>query len=123
MARRKLTPRSIEPDWFLAEWLASKRMSQAELCRRTDWSTSFASDLMRGISSYSRRHVNEAAAALHIHPFELLMHPREANELRTLRETAVRIAAEAREAYVPPEQAVAPPAEDRPSRKPARRAA
>lgn len=81
-------------DWFLADWLASKEMSQADLCRETGFPKAKVSELVNGKSRYNRDVVNSIAAALHVHPYELLMHPHDANRLRQLRETALRIAAD-----------------------------
>lgn len=76
-------------------------MSQAELMRRTGWSKATTNDIYNGKTGYYRNILNEAATALHIEPFELLMHPSEANHLRTLRKTALMIAAEERPEWRP----------------------
>lgn len=81
-------------DWFLADWLASKGMSQADLCRETGFPKAKVSELVTGKSRYNRDVVNAIALALKIDPHELLMHPADANRLKQLRETALRIAAE-----------------------------
>ena len=81
-------------DWHLADWLASKEMSQADLCRATGFPKAKVSELVNGKSRYNRDVVNTIATALNIYPFELLMHPEDANRIRRLRETALQIAAE-----------------------------
>lgn len=81
-------------DWFLSAWLDSKVMSQADLCRATGFPKAKVSELVNGVSRYNRDVVNTIAGALHIHPYELLMHPDDANALKRLRDTAVVIAAE-----------------------------
>lgn len=88
-------------DWFLAEWLQTLGMSQAALCRATDWDKRQASFLVNGKQRYNRDTVNAAADALKIAPFELLMHPEDAFALRRLREHAVQIAAEKRSPFAP----------------------
>jgi transcriptional regulator with XRE-family HTH domain len=91
----------IGPDWFLVEWMQSKRMTQAELARRTGWSKATANDIYHGVTSYYRQILNEAAAALNIQPWELLMSPADANALRAMREDAIRLAAEKVTAWIP----------------------
>lgn len=78
--------------------MASKNMTQAELGRRTGWSKATCNDIFHGRTDYYRQILNEAAAALNVSPFELLMHPSEANQLRSI-STAVRLAAEQRAEY------------------------
>ena len=87
------------PDWFLRQWLATLHTSQAELERRTGWDKRKASHLVNGHQPYKRNLVNEAASALNVEPFELLLHPEDAYALRRLRETALRIAAEPRSPF------------------------
>lgn len=86
-------------DWFLRQWVETLRTTQAELERRTGWDKRKASHLMNGKQPYKRDTVNEAALALSIEPFELLMHPEDAFALRRLRENALRIASEARNPF------------------------
>lgn len=81
-------------DWFLADWLASKDMSQADLVRATGFPKAKISELVNGVSRYNRDVVNVIAQAMHIYPYELLMHPEDASALRRLRGTAIRIATE-----------------------------
>lgn len=69
-------------------------MSQAELARRTGWSGATVNDIVHGRTNYYREILNEAATALHVQPWELLMAPAEANNLRQLRESAIAIAAD-----------------------------
>lgn len=83
---RKATPaRSIGPDWFLVEWMASKKMSQAELGRRCGWSKATANDIYHGKTEYYRAILNQVASALEIHPWELLMPPAEAHRIKRWR--------------------------------------
>lgn len=85
---------SPDHDWYLAQWLVSLQMKQADLERTTGWDKRKASHLVNGKQPYKRDTVNEAARALHIEPFELLMHPDDAFALRRMRDGAIRIAAE-----------------------------
>lgn len=94
-------------DWFLRQWMATQRTSQAELERRTGWDKRKASHLVSGKQPYKRDTLNQAAAALNIAPFELLMHPEDAFALRRLRETALTIAAEPRTPFKGPDESTA----------------
>jgi transcriptional regulator with XRE-family HTH domain len=94
-------------DWYLPQWLSSLHLKQADLERLTGWDKRKASFLVNGKQSYKREIVNEAAAALRIEPFELLMHPADAFALRRLRETALRIAADNRVPFTPAPEDVA----------------
>lgn len=49
---------------------------------------------MNGKSRYNRDIINAVALALHVEPYELLMHPADANRIKRLRQTAIEIAAE-----------------------------
>ncbi|MGA9220026.1 MAG: helix-turn-helix transcriptional regulator [Pseudomonas graminis] len=86
-------------DWYLRQWLATLRTTQADLERRTGWDKRKASHLVTGKQPYKRETVNEAALALNVEPFELLMHPDDAFALRQLREAGLRIAAEPRDPF------------------------
>ncbi|WP_338643398.1 helix-turn-helix transcriptional regulator [Novosphingobium olei] len=101
MVRKRLPTTSVGPDWFLVEWMQSKNMKQAELARRTGWSKATTNDIVNGRTSYYRQILNEAAAALHVQPWELLMSPADANALRGMREDAIRIAGGTVTAWTP----------------------
>lgn len=79
-------------DWFLRDWMAHKHMKQADIARDLGWERGRVSKLYNGVQQYARTDVNALAAWLDIAPFELLMPPKEAMALRTLRETARLIA-------------------------------
>lgn len=64
-------------------------IDQAELRRRTGWSRRKASEICTGQQRYNRDSLNDAARAMNIAPFELLLHPADANEIKSLR-AAVR---------------------------------
>lgn len=86
------------PDWFLAQWLSATRTTQAALGRRTGWDKRKTSFLVTGRQEYRRQEVNEAAAALNLEPWELLMHPADAMEVRQVR-ASIRLAADRRLEY------------------------
>jgi len=94
MARKRELPAVTGPDWFLPEWMRTLRITQAALMRETGWSKATTNDIYHGKTNYYRQIVNEAARALKIEPWELLMPPDLAMQLRRLRDSALRIAAE-----------------------------
>jgi transcriptional regulator with XRE-family HTH domain len=69
--------------------------SQADMCRLCDWSKATASQLYNNKQDYSPKIVKEAAAALNVEPFELLMKPERAMALRRQREAALILAHDA----------------------------
>ena len=56
-------------------------------------------DIFHGKTSYYRQILNDAARALRIEPFELLMPPAAAMAIKNMRNTAIRIAADTRLEY------------------------
>lgn len=93
MGRKKIDAPSTAPpwDWFLNEWMLSTGVNQTVLRDRAGWGKASASNICSGKTGYSRRLINEAANALNIQPYELLMHPDDAMALRQLRNDALRI--------------------------------
>lgn len=75
-------------DWYLADWLKSLQVSQAELGRLTDYPKAKVSDLVTGKQRYNRDILNDISSALHIKPHELLMHPEDAMAVRRMRSLA-----------------------------------
>lgn len=65
------------------------------MIRRTDWSKATASQLYNNKQDYSPKVVNEAAKALNVAPYELLMKPETAMALRRLRQDALRVVEDA----------------------------
>lgn len=88
MARRGI-PTQI--NWYLKEWMDMLEVNQAEMIRRTGWSKASASQLYNNKQDYSPKIVNEAALALNVAPFELLMKPWEAMALRKQRAAAIEL--------------------------------
>lgn len=78
-------------DWYLKEWLAYFGKKQADVVRDLDWNKAKVSLTAKGTQQYTRDDVNEIAAYLSLHPYELLMHPDDAMMLRRLREDALRV--------------------------------
>lgn len=81
-------------DWFFRQWLRTLQLKQADVVARTDWPKSKVSKLVNGTVAYNRDIINEAAAALHVRPYELLLHPDDAMALRKYRESAITLASD-----------------------------
>lgn len=111
MAKKTTPPRAIGPDWFLPEWMGSLHVTQAQLARLCGWSRSRMNEIYHGETEYYRAIVNQIASALRIEPWELLMQPDLAMQIRRLRaavDTEVQLrAAENRQDFTPAD----PPAE------------
>jgi hypothetical protein len=78
-------------DWYLSDWLATLNVSQADLCRSTDYPKAKVSDLVTGKQRYNRDILNDIANALNLYPYELLMHPSDAMSQRRIRAAAQEI--------------------------------
>ena len=79
------------PDWFLQEWMAALRKSQADLARECDWARGTMHGIYHGRTEYYRELVNLIASKLNIQPYELLMHPDDAMAIRQLRKDALTV--------------------------------
>lgn len=86
-------------NWHLRDWMETLRVRQADMIERTGWSKTTMSLLYHNQQDYSPRIVEEAALALNLQPFELLMHPADAMAMRRVRDSALQIAAETRRDY------------------------
>lgn len=71
--------------------MAQAGLNQVAMMAKTDWSKATMSQLYNGKQGYSPKIIEEAAKALSIAEYELLMHPSEAMALRRLRKTALQI--------------------------------
>lgn len=80
-------------DWHLKSWMALAQKRQADLIKDLGWSRRKASEVYNGDQSYKREIVNEVADWLQVEPYELLMAPDDALQLRQLRSAAFAIAA------------------------------
>src|SRR3990167_8290427 len=78
--------RASDYDWYLRDWMVSLSVTQADLCRLTGFPKAKMSELVNGVSRYNRDVVNTISRSLHVAPYELLMHPDEANGIKRLRE-------------------------------------
>jgi transcriptional regulator with XRE-family HTH domain len=81
-------------DWFLKEWMRALVVRQSAIMKDTGYSRATMSDLTTGKQRYNRDVLNDIAHALHVRPYELLMHPDEAMAIRRVRESAAKIASE-----------------------------
>ena len=101
-------PKAVDHDWFLVEWMAAADVTQADLCRATGYPKAKMSELVNGVTRYNKHIVNDLSRALHIRPYELLMHPEQAMALRRQREDAAKIVSDTEPLREPPpEQAKA----------------
>lgn len=84
MARRGIPKNG--PSWYLPEWMEacglSGRGAQAQMMHLTGWSRATMSQLYNGKQDYSPEILRQAAEALQVEPFELLMLPERAIMLR-----------------------------------------
>lgn len=87
-----LRPGTVEHDWFLHDWMQTCGVRQADLCRETGIPKGTMSQIHAGKTNYYRDLVNTIARALHIQPYEMLMHPDDAMAIRRLRASAFEIA-------------------------------
>ena len=93
MARRKSKPpRMLSHQWFLADWAGRLGVRQRDAVEKLGWSKAQASDIFNGKQRYTADLVDEVAQWLHLAPYELLMHPDDAYAIRSMRESAARIA-------------------------------
>lgn len=93
MARRGIPKNPVR--WYLREWMAAVGMSgrgaQTRMRELTGWSAATMSQLYNGDQDYSPKVIEEAAAALNVEEFELLMLPERAMAYRQLRKSAAEI--------------------------------
>lgn len=82
----------IEPDWYLKEWAQHAGKRQADLVNDLGWLKNHAHRIWHGKQPYRRDIVNDVARWLGIEPYELLMPPEQALQLRQFRNAAIAIA-------------------------------
>lgn len=90
-----------ESDWYLRDWAEVLGRRKAELVSELGWHKTSAHRLWHSRQPYRRQEVNQVAAWLGIEPYEVLMPPKLAMELRSLKEDALRIADRIREVELP----------------------
>ena len=81
---KPLSSQSHEPDWFLRQWMATLRMKQSQLAELTGWGKAKTNDIYHGRTGYYRQIVNDAARALQLQPYELLLPPSEARAIQSM---------------------------------------
>jgi transcriptional regulator with XRE-family HTH domain len=90
MARRGVPKGPV--NWYLREWMEacgfSGRGAQTRMMELTGWSKATMSQLYNATQDYSPKVLNEAARALNVERYELLMHPSDAMRLRKLNRAA-----------------------------------
>ncbi len=82
-----------EKNWFLQEWMAHFDKRQASLTNELGWNKGRANHIWHGKQPYNRAIVNEVSHWLGVEPYELLMPPAKAMQLRRFEEAAKAIAA------------------------------
>lgn len=84
-----------EFDWYLREWMDTLkvRFPHAWLQEQTEWSDGKVSNVLSGKKRYDKDIVNLVSEKLGILPYELLMPPKLANAIRTMRSEAPKLAA------------------------------
>lgn len=90
MANRRGIPKQ-GASWFIREWMDMLGVRQRDMVERCDWSKATASQIYNGTQDFSPKIVREAALALNVEPWELLMHPDKAMALRRLQASAQQI--------------------------------
>lgn len=90
---------SEESDWYLQAWAERLGKRQADLVTDLGWLKNHAHRIWHGKQPYRRDIVNEVSGWLGIEPFELLMPPERAAQLRQLAQSAYAIAAESGRAF------------------------
>lgn len=86
------TQKDFKHTWFIQEWAALANFTQADAQRKLGWSKAKASDIWNG-QQYTQSVLDDLAPELNARPWELLLHPRDAFAIRSMREDAARIAA------------------------------
>lgn len=80
------------PAWYLREWMAerigNKRGAQAEMMRRTGWSKATMSQLYNDQQDLNSDYLRQAAEALGVETYELLMPPQMADAIKRIEESA-----------------------------------
>jgi hypothetical protein len=90
MARRGIPKGYVT--WFLREWMAAKKIpKQADMMQLTGWSKATMSQLYNGTQDFSPKLLREAADALHIEPYELLLPPARAMSIREFQRQAFQV--------------------------------
>ena len=84
---------SMSPDWHLREWMDRAGKKQADLVRDLGWTRRKASEVYNGEQQYKRDMVGEVSVWLGIEPYELLLTPHRAEQLKNFERAAIAISA------------------------------
>jgi len=87
-------PADNEPNGYLQEWAVARGKRQADLVNELGWVKNAAHRIWHGKQPYRRDILNACARWLDIEPYELLLHPQEADSLRRIRLAAQLVVAE-----------------------------
>lgn len=88
-AKRSSTPLSeLKHRWYFREWATLRGKIQADADRELGWPRAKTFALWNGKQRYTQDSVDEAAIWLGVEPYELLMPPEEAMQLRQIRAAA-----------------------------------
>ena len=90
MANRRGIPKD-GATWFIKEWMLYYSIMQARMMEKTGWSKASMSQIYNGQQDFNPRIVKQAASALNLQNYELLMHPDKAMALRRLQASAEQI--------------------------------
>lgn len=87
MANRRGIPKQ-GATWYIKEWMDYYRIKQARMMEKTGWSKASMSQIYNGVQDFNPKIVKEAASALNLQNYELLMSPEKAMALRQLQASA-----------------------------------
>lgn len=93
MAKRVTSQHQFKHTWYLREWMEMHGKRQVDMQQELEWSKAKANDVFNG-QQYNQQLIDQLAPWLNVRPYELLMHPDEANAIRRVREDAARIVAD-----------------------------
>lgn len=94
MAKRSpKTQKDYNHTWFLREWMAQSHppLKQADMIHKLGWSRAKASDVYRG-QRYTQELVDQLSVWLNLKPYELLLSPAEAHQIRSLQRAIREVA-------------------------------
>lgn len=71
-------------NWYVRDWMKACDITQAELAERMDLNKTTVSHLVNNQIDYTPEYIRDVAKVLNIAPYELLLHPKDAFDLRRL---------------------------------------
>jgi plasmid maintenance system antidote protein VapI len=97
------------PSWHIQEWMERKHKKQADIVRELDWERGLTSKVINGKQAFTRDDLLALSEWLGIEPYELLMSPSRADQIRAIEESAMTLAATIqRHSVVSPPDQIAP---------------